>query len=84
MDDTTLKASIAKTKAIIAATEDAVLALTVGGVQSYNLNTGQTNQTVTKVNLPGLNKSLDELYNRCATMETRLNGSGNGIGGPAW
>jgi len=76
MDSAFIQQRIDQTKAIIIAYEDAVLALTVGGVQSYELDTGQTRQKVTKNNLVDMNSQIDSLYNRCATLEARLNGSG--------
>lgn len=66
---------IEKTKAMIVAYEDAILAL-AGGAQSYRLNTGQTDQTVTKANLASMRVELDSLENRKTTLELRLYGSG--------
>jgi hypothetical protein len=79
-----IQARIDATKLLIVAYEDAVLALVTGGVQSYQLDTGQTNQTVTKINVPAMNRQIDGLYNRCATLEARLNGSGTVTARPAW
>ena len=83
MDSTFIQARITATKAQIVAYEDAILALASAGIQSYKLDTGQTVQTVTKLDLTALNKTVDSLYNRCATLEARLNG-GTIIGVPAW
>lgn len=83
MDTAFLKESLATTKALIRAYEAASLALG-NGVQSYTLDTGQSRQTVTKLDLGMLNKTLDSLYNRCATMEARLTGSGTVTIRPAW
>jgi hypothetical protein len=84
MDTTTLQASIAATKLAITAYEAAQLALATGGVQSYTLDTGQTRQTVTKLDLDGIQKTLDILYNRCATLSARLTGGNVSTGRPAW
>ena len=84
MDNTFLIARIAATKAQIVAYEDAALALAQGGVQYYLLDTGQTRQTVTKFDLKNLEATIDSLYNRCATLEARLNGSGVLTVRPAW
>jgi hypothetical protein len=84
MDRTFLQARITATKAQIIAYETAIDAIVAGGVASYTLDTGQTNQTVTKLNLAATQRTLDSLYNRCATMETRLNGTGVVMGRPAW
>ena len=84
MDRAFLQDRITATKAQIVAYEDAALALGTGGVQSYTLDTGQSRQTVTKLDLEWMQKALDSLYNRCATLEARLNGSGTVTARPAW
>lgn len=61
-------------KALITAYNDAILALTVGGVQSYTLDTSQSRQTVTKFDLKDMNEALDGLLNRLATLEARVCG----------
>jgi len=82
MQSTFLQGRIETTKLTIVAYEDALFALG-NGVQSYTLDTGQTRQTVTKLDLSALNKTLDSLYNRCATLEARLTG-GAVIVRPGW
>jgi len=84
MDATFIQARIDATKALIVAYEDALLAISSGAVESYTLDTGQSRQTVTKTNLGTLQSSLDGLYNRCATLEARLNGSGTTTSIPCW
>ena len=84
MDPTFLQARIDATKADIVATEDAVFALTTGGVASYTLDTSQSNQAVTKLNLTGLQNAIGSLYNRLATLEARRNGTGVLTVRPAW
>ena len=81
-DVTFLQERINKAKALIAAYEEALLALG-SGVQSFKLDTGQTVESVTELDLDRLNATVDGLYNRCATLEARLNGA-NVIGRPAW
>ena len=72
-DDTTwLEARLAKTKELIEAYEDAILQLSTGAVQSYSLNTGQTQQTVTKQQLSQIKNTLESLENRYATLQARL------------
>jgi hypothetical protein len=83
MDAAFIQARIDSTKAQIVAYEDAVTAL-AGGVQSYTLDTGQTRQTVTKLDLSALQRALDAMYNRLVTLEARLNGSGTVTTRPAW
>jgi hypothetical protein len=75
-DDTQwLLERIEKTKLMIVAYEDAITALS-GGAQSYNLNTGQTQQMVTRANLATMRDTLSSLENRKSTLECRLYGSG--------
>ena len=83
MDAAFLQSRIDATKLQIVAYEDAVLAL-AGGVQSYTIDTGQSRQTATKANLKDYQNTVDVLYNRCATLEARLNGSGVLTARPAW
>jgi hypothetical protein len=71
-----LEARISKTKELIEAHEDALLALTVGGVQQYSLNTGQTQQTVTKTNIGSLRAAIGMLENRLKQLEGDLCGTG--------
>ena len=84
MDATYLQERITKTKALIEAYEDAILAISSGGVQAYQLDTGQSVQNVTKINLSTFHKALDGLYNRLATLEARRNGTGVLTVRPAW
>lgn len=83
MDRTFIQGRIDATKLQIVAYEDAALAL-AGGVQSYTLDTGQSRQQVTKLDLADIQKTIESLYNRCATLEARLNGSGTLKVVPAW
>ncbi len=83
MDAAFIAARITATKAQIVAYENASLAL-ASGVQSYELDTGQSVQKVTKLNLASIQRTLDSLYNRCATLEARLNGSGVTHVRPGW
>lgn len=84
MDAAFIQERITATKALIVAYEDALLAITTGGVESYTLDTGQSRQTVTKLSIDWLNKSIDSLYNRCTTLQARLDGSGSTTMRPAW
>jgi hypothetical protein len=74
---------ITAVKTLITAYNAAILALTVGGVQSYILDTGQSRQSVTKFDLKEMNTALDSLLNRLATLEARLGGCGVVIMSPA-
>ncbi len=76
---------ITATKAIIVAYEEAILALSgAGAIESYQLDTGQSIQRVTRSNLKELNTTLDGLYSRLTTMQARQTGSGVVIARPAW
>ena len=76
MDSSFIQARITATKAQIIAYEDASTSIATGTIESYVLDTGQNRQTVTSVNLATLTRAIDVLYNRCATLEARLNGGG--------
>ena len=82
MDSSFIQSRIDATQQQIIAYENAATAL-AQGVQSYTLDTGQTRQIVTKLDLKDLQSTLDSLYNRCATLSARLNG-GSVTATPAW
>lgn len=84
MDSTFIQARITATKLQIVNYEDAAAALGAGGVQSYKLDTGQSILNVTKLDLTMIQKTIDSLYNRLATLEARLTGNGTVIGYPSW
>lgn len=70
-----LEERITKTKALIEAYEDAILALS-SGAQSYTLDTGQTRQTVTKAQLSQLSTTLDRLEGRLQRLIDMRCGAG--------
>lgn len=78
-----IKDRIAATKLQIVSYEVALDAL-ASGVQSYSLNTGQSQQSVTRASIPDINKVLDSLYNRLVTLEARLTGGGVVRVRPGW
>lgn len=82
-DRTWLEARLEKTKTLIVAYEDAITSLATGAVQSYQLDTGQTRQLVTKVHLGALQRTLDSLENRYSTLQLRL-GCGRSHARPAF
>ena len=84
MNSTFIQARITATKLQIVNYEDAAAALGAGGIQSYILDTGQTRQNVTKLDLNMIQKTIDSLYKRLATLEARLTGNGTVIGSPSW
>ena len=69
-----LEERIARTKATIEIYEDAVDALASGRVQSYTIDTGQNRQTATRFEIGSLQRYVEQLYVRLATLEARLNG----------
>jgi hypothetical protein len=79
-----LRDRIEATKAQIVALEEAALQLSTGAIQSYTLNTLQSQQTVTKANLATLYNQIDRLLNRLAVLDARINGAGRTRIIPAW
>lgn len=76
MDKKFLEEKIDITKVQIEAYEQAAIALVNHGMQSYTLDTGQSRQMVTRLDLHWINKEIDALYSRYATLNSRLNGLG--------
>lgn len=64
--------------------EDALTALATGQLQSYTLDTNQSRQTVTKLELGTLQNAINTLYTRCAMLEYRIYGGQASYGGPRW
>lgn len=68
-----LEERIEKTKELIIAYEDAILALgSSGGIEEYRLDTGQSVQTVKRSDLDHLQAILDNLYSRLDVFCARL------------
>lgn len=84
MDIEFLQQRIDATKRTIVAYEDAILQLTTGGIITYSLDTGQTRQSVTKIDVIRLQSQLDALYNRLVVLNARLKGTGVVRVVPAW
>lgn len=84
MDSTFIQGRIDATKAQIVAYETAIDDLIAGNIQSYTLDTGQSRQVVTKMNIATLQSNLDALYNRLCTLEARLNGGNTIAARPEW
>ena len=83
-DETTwLDERITATKAMIVAYEDAVLALSTGA-QSYQLDTGQTRQLVSKAQLGSVQLTLQRLESRLATLQARRGGCAQINMRPGW
>lgn len=74
--DELLESQVAPLKAKLVAMIAASTGLATGAIQSYELETGQTRQKVTKVNLDVLEAAISSLMNTLTTLEARLRGSG--------
>jgi hypothetical protein len=84
INSTWLETRITAVQAQIDAYESAILALGTGNIQWYDLDTGQTRQRVTKLDLGDLNNVLGSLYNRFSMLCVRKNGTGVTISKPGW
>lgn len=84
MNSTRLQAIIDKTYIELDAYLAASTALATGGIQSYTLDTGQTRQVVTKLDLEWMQDTINSLLNRCTTLEARLTGSGVSVVRPCF
>lgn len=78
-----IKEQIPVIKAQILEYQTAIDALVSNQVQQYSLNTGQSTQSVTRIDVVRLQTQVDSLYNRLATLEARLHGSSLAAR-PAW
>lgn len=78
------EAEIVTTKAILAALGTAILALADPTVHQYSLDTGQSQETVRRHDLPALLEQRRALQNELCVLEARLSGSGVTHGVPAW
>lgn len=80
-----LRKRLAAIEALIEQYELALLAFSDDiNIQSYTLNTGQTTQTVTRLDVTRLQAALPSMYNQQVTLSARLNGCGTKIMGAAW
>lgn len=84
MEQSFIQGRIDAAKATIVAYEDAELQLATNQIATYTIDTGQTRTVVTRLNITELRKAIDSLYNRCATLQARLNGSGVVNVRPGW
>jgi hypothetical protein len=74
--DDFLLTQIEPLKARIAAYILASSELASGAIQSYELESGQTRQKVTKANIDLLEQAISAAMNQLTTLEARLCGSG--------
>jgi len=73
---------IEETKIRLAKVRTAIDELVLGGTQTYSLDTGQTRQSVVKLNLTELRNLESSLVSRISTLEAR-SGGGTSYGRPA-
>ena len=76
MSDDYLKAKKAATEAIIDNLFTAIAQLSITGVKSYTLDTGQGKQVVTREDLSDLNKQLNSYLNMRDVICARTEGGG--------
>lgn len=81
-DTTWIAERIAAKKALIVKYETALDEL-AGGAQSYQLDTGQSRQLVTKADLGSMRLYIKQLESDISTLEARL-GCGRTYVRPAW
>ena len=75
MADAFLETQITATESQITALNEAILFLSTNPHKSYQLDTGQSSQRVTRDNLLELQQQLDILINRRASLQARCNGA---------
>jgi hypothetical protein len=77
------QARIDALQARIVAYEDALTGIATGAIESYTIDTGQTEQKVTKINIHTLRTALDNALNQHDMWCNRLNGGGSFYGQPS-
>ena len=75
---------ISRTKTALLAAMDAELDLMTNKIDSYTIDTDQNRQVVTRLNISQLRDYIDNLMNRCATLQARKDGSGTVIMRPGY
>ena len=83
VDASWILARIEATKEMIVSYEEAIMALTIDGVQSFSLDTGQTKKVVTRADLGSIKLAMSEAYTRLFNLEARLYG-GTVTAVPQW
>ncbi len=84
MSNTFFQQQLTAAQAQLTALNEAQLAVVSGAVESYQLDTGQSVTRVTKANIGVMNRMIDVLMNRVATLEARCNGGQVLITRPGW
>jgi len=81
---TFLSDRIAAVEKQIVAFEAAMFALGNDNIQAYTLDTGQSIQKVTRLDIEWMTNVINSLYNQHTVMTARMNGTGATIGTPSW
>jgi hypothetical protein len=79
-----LDRKITETMALIDAWEAAQLAFADSNTQTYQLDTGQTRQMVTRAQLGSIDLTIQRLYSRLATLRARKGGCSQFNLRPGW
>jgi hypothetical protein len=74
---------LAAKKALLLACDVAITAV-LAGAQSYQLNTGQSQQLVTKANVGSVRLLMKQLETEISTLQLRLNGCASFNMRPGW
>lgn len=82
-DEQWIRDRIAAKKALVVVYETAMTALS-SGAQSYQLNTGQTQQLVTRANLGSMRLVVSSLETDIATLRARLGCGAQFVVRPGW
>jgi len=64
--------------------QNAATALAINQIQSFTYDTGQTRETISKMEVDKLHAVIDVLYNRYIMLCSRCNGSNVIIARPCW
>lgn len=70
-----MQTRIDRTKALIIAYEDCLLALASNKNKSYSINTGQTTETVSQKDIPSVQSLLETLYSQLDYFDAMLSGT---------
>jgi hypothetical protein len=84
MDDTFCQDRLVKTLELINIYDAAITAIVTDGAQQYTLDTGQSRQVVTKLDIASLQRILAHLENKYVTLQARCQGRFRTHGRPDW
>ena len=79
-----LQERITKIKERIVAYEDAMLLISTGAIEEYQIDTGQTKTRVKKSNIKTMQDVIDAMLNQLCVYQARLNGGNTITVRPAW